>query len=172
MANLFNLPIEGNQVSKTCRCADTECLIEIFDMVNGKIQHMKKRRRDLENSRNGLSILKKWRFPTADLWFENLYRQTKVNWINGWKDDGCLANYPHYLSLCRSTRRVDLADFIFSSRKDVDMAWRCGRSAKVWSTWLGRRGITQRLYPSVMTWASKRQNQTSIFECCCHPVHR
>ena len=102
---------------------------------------MKKWRRDLDNSRNGLPTLERWGFPTADLWFENLYRQIKVNWINGWKDDGCVANYPHYLSLCCSTRRVDLADFIFSSCKGVNMAWRDRQSAKVWNTRIGRRGI-------------------------------
>ena len=102
---------------------------------------MKKWRRDLDNSRNGLPTLERWGFPTADLWFENLYRQIKVNWINGWKDDRSLADYSHYLSLCCSTRRVDLADFIFSSCKGVNMAWRDRQSAKVWNTRIGRRGI-------------------------------
>lgn len=159
----FTLPIEGHQLSRTCRSGDTECLIESLTSVDEKIQYMKKWRRDLDNSRNGLRTLERWGFPTADLWFENLYRQIKVNWINGWKDDGCVANYSHYLSLCCSTRRVDLADFIFSSCKGVNMAWRDRQSAKVWNTRVGRRGITQALYSSVMAWPSKHQNQKVHF---------
>ncbi len=124
---------------------------------------MKMRRKNLDNSRDGLPTSKKWGFPAADLRFENLYRQIKLNWINGRKDDGCLANYPHYLSLCCSTRRVDLAEFIFSSRKDVNMAWRGGQFAKVWNAWVGRRGITQGSCSSVMAWPPERQTKKYIF---------
>ena len=103
------------------------------------------------------------RVSNRGLWFENLYRQTKVNSINGWKDDGCLANYPHYLSLCCSTRSLDLADFIYGSRKDVNMAWGDGQSGKVWNSWVGLRGITQGLYSWFMAWHSKRQKQKVYF---------
>lgn len=166
MAKIFHSTNRRSSAFKNLQIRRYRVFNRIFD-IGGRedsiYQYMKKWRRDLDNSRNGLRTLEKWGFPTADLWFENLYRQIKVNWINGWKDDGCVANYPHYLSLCCSTRRVDLADFIFSSCKGVNMAWRDRQSAKVWNTRVGRRGITQALYSSVMAWPSKHQNQKVHF---------
>jgi hypothetical protein len=95
--------------------------------------------RNRYKSLNNLRALENWACSDAHLWFENLYRQIKVNWINGWKDDGRLADYSHYLSLCCSTRFVDLADYTSSSRKDDNVAWCDGQSAKVRSTRIGSR---------------------------------
>ena len=95
-----------------------------------------------------------------------------MNWINGRKDDGCLADYPHYPSLCCSTRRVDLADFIFSSCKDANMAWRDGQSAKVWNTRVGRGVITQQILYQLWHGAQSVKTEKSIFECCCRRADR
>jgi len=137
--SFFAPPID-QAISKTCKCEHTDCLI--YKSLTPFMRTFKSWRRGGRNrykSLNNLRALENWACSDAHLWFENLYRQIKVNWINGWKDDGRLADYSHYLSLCCSTRFVDLADYTSSSRKDDNVAWCDGQSAKVRSTRIGSR---------------------------------